>query len=71
MMGELLTRMGVPSKREKWKGIRNIPESEDGYQWAPFLYVYRVWRWRGRVVWKVLLAERQVDQYQLIRWAFG
>lgn len=71
MISHVLDWLKVPSKREKWRGIRNIPESPDGYDWAPFLYVFRVYRWRGRVVWRKRLAERQLDQYALIGWAFG
>lgn len=69
MIARLLDRLEVPSKRERWKGVRNIPETVDGYDWAPFLYIFRVYRWRGRIVWKKLLAERQLDQYELVNWA--
>lgn len=60
----------VTSKREIWKGIRSIPETVDGYDWAPFLFAYRSYFWRGRRIWRKLLAKRQLDQYELIKWAF-
>lgn len=61
----------ITSKREKWKGIRTVQETFDGYDWAPFLYVYRVWRTKnGTVIWKKLLAKRQCDQFEIIKWAF-
>lgn len=62
--------LGVTSKREHWVGIRRIRESVDGYDWAPFRFIFRVWRWRGVVVWKKLLAARQMDQYWLVERAF-
>lgn len=63
-------RFGIESRREKWKGIRSIPETVDGYDWAPFWFVYRVYRWRSWIIWKKELARRELDQYDLIKWAF-
>lgn len=63
-------RFGITSRREKWRGIRPIHETVDGYDWAPFYFVYRVYRWRGMIIWKKCLAERELDQYTLIKWAF-
>lgn len=61
----------IASKREHWYGIQRIPESVDGYDWAPFQFVYRVWRWRGHIIWMKCLARRQLDQYDVIRRAFN
>lgn len=68
--GTMNHRFGITSTREKWRGIESIRETMDGYDWAPFRYIYRVYRWRDMIIWKQLLAKRQMDQYELIKWAF-
>ena len=60
----------VSSKREIWRGVDSIPETVDGYDWAPFKYAYRCYYWRGIRIWRKRLASRQLDQYTLIKWAF-
>lgn len=60
----------ITSKRERYFAVRTIPESVDGYDWAPFRIIYRVWRWRGHAIWWKTLARRQEDQYYIIHRAF-